>query len=157
MTGAVCKTAGPEGLLDAVRRERISMDVYCRCHPLKVLRAGLGRLGIRAASELRKSPSGSRIILSGMVIFFHTPPTRSGKRIIFATLEDETGLFDVVIPPRVQSAWGRLIFISEVLTLTGRLHRRGWKGLSMSITMERAWPRLCGSFEEVAARVGASG
>ncbi len=129
------------------------MDVCCRFHPMEALRPGLERLGIVTASELRKRPSGSRIVLSGMVVFFHTPPTRSGKRIIFATLEDETGLFDVVILPGVQKALGRLVFSSEILTLAGRLYRRGRKGLSISVTMERALPGLCGGFEEVAGKL----
>jgi DNA polymerase III alpha subunit len=41
--------------------------------------------------------SGAIVRVSGMVIIVHTPPTKSGKRVMFLTLEDETGLFDVVV------------------------------------------------------------
>jgi len=89
-----------------------------------------------------------------ITLFFHTSPTRIDKRIIFAILEDETGLCDVVILPRVQKARGRLIFRSEILTLAGKLYRRGSRDLSISVTMERAFSSLCGSFEAVAGKMG---
>ncbi len=59
-----------DGLFYEVRLERLSMDVSCRSHPMKVLRAGLDAFKIVTASKLKKLPSGSRVRLSGMVVFF---------------------------------------------------------------------------------------
>ena len=47
--------------------------------------------------NLRRMLSGAMDRVSGMVIIVHIPPTKSGKRVMFLTLEDETGLFDVVV------------------------------------------------------------
>jgi DNA polymerase III alpha subunit len=47
------------------------------------------------------------------VVIMHTPPTKSGKRVMFLTLEDETGLFDVVVFSKAQSRFAKLILTSE--------------------------------------------
>ncbi len=125
------------------------MDVYCRHHPISGIRKMLDAFHIKRARDLRRIPSKSRVLITGLLIFFHTPPTRSGKRVIFATLEDETGLFDLVILPHVQSRWARVIYESEILTISGILKREGFKGLSISITVERVIEKLSGSLEEL--------
>jgi len=96
-------------------------------------------------------PTGATVRVSGMVIIVHTPPTKSGKRVMFLTLEDETGLFDVVVFSKAQSRFAKLILTSEVLTIEGRLQRKGPGGLSISIVMERALVGLCGSLVKLLA------
>ena len=68
-----------------------------------------------------------------MVIIIHTPPTKSGKRVMFLTLEDEMGLFEVVVFSKAQDRFARIILTSEVLTLEGRLKRQGPTGLGLYI------------------------
>ncbi len=60
-----------------------------------------------------------------MLVIIHMPPTKSGKRIMFVTMEDETGLMDVVVFPTAQAHCARAIMTSEVLTVEGRLQRKG--------------------------------
>jgi DNA polymerase III alpha subunit len=79
-----------------------------------------------------------------MLILVHTPPTKSGKRVMFLTLEDEAGLFEVVVFSKVQDRFAKLILTSEVLTLEGRLQRQGPTGLAISVIMEKALVGLCG-------------
>ena len=137
------------GLLEAICLERISMEVCCRHHPMSGLRQMLRAEGATAAADLNRIPSGKRVTVSGMVIFFHTPPTRSGRRIIFATLEDETGLLDLVILPHIQERWARLIYTSEILTISGRLLRQGKQGISISVTVEKIITALSGNFSRL--------
>ena len=56
---------------------------------------------------------------------------------MFITMEDETGLLDVVAFPKAQTRFARYILTSEVLTVEGRLQRQGQNGLSISIVMEK--------------------
>ncbi len=88
-----------------------------------------------------------------MVIIVHTAPTKSGKRVMFLTLEDETGLFDVVVFSKAQSRFAKLILTSEVLTLEGRLQRKGPGGLSISVIMERALIGLGGRLAKLLANI----
>jgi DNA polymerase III alpha subunit len=86
-----------------------------------------------------RSPSPKRPVRAppGLLVIVHTPPTKSGKRVMFITMEDETGLLDVVAFPRVLDRYAKIIRTSEVLTVKGRLQRQGTWGKSLSVIMER--------------------
>ncbi len=73
------------------------------------------------SSNLRRMPSGATVRVSGMLILVHTPPTKSGKRVMFLTLEDEVGLFEVVVFSKAQDSFAGMILTSEVLTIEERL------------------------------------
>jgi DNA polymerase III alpha subunit len=121
-----------------------SMSVFCHGHPLEVLRPKLAAQGIVTAMDLRRIPSGRRVRITGILVIVHTPPTKSGKRVMFITMEDETGLIDVVAFPKAQTGFARDILTSEVLTVEGRLQRVGKHGLSISIIMEKVIRRWSG-------------
>jgi len=123
-------------------RESLSMSVYCHAHPLIALRPLLRKQNVITADDLRRIPSKYRVRVCGLQIIRHTPPTKSGKRVMFLTLEDETGLLDIVVFERTLDKYAKTIIQSEVLTLEGRLQRQGVK--SMSIVMERCIIGLCG-------------
>ncbi len=125
-------------------REAMSMSVYCHAHPLTSLRNIFRKQNVVTSSNLRRMPSGATVRVSGMLILVHTPPTKSGKRVMFLTLEDEMGLFEVVVFAKAQDRFARIILTSEVLTLEGRLQRQGPTGLAISVIMEKALVGLCG-------------
>ncbi|MFH0959993.1 MAG: OB-fold nucleic acid binding domain-containing protein [Pseudomonadota bacterium] len=125
-------------------REAMSMSIFCHAHPLASLRNIFRKQDVVTSTTLWKMEDGSRVRVSGMSVILHTPPTKSGKRVMFLTLEDEMGLLDVVVFPRTQERFARIILTSEVLTIEGKLQRRGVKGRAISIIMERALVGLCG-------------
>jgi error-prone DNA polymerase len=98
-------------------REAMSMSVYCHAHPLTSLRNIFRKQNVVTSSNLRRIPSGATVRVSGMLILVHTPPTKSGKRVMFLTLEDEMGLFEVVVFSKAQDRFAKLILTSEVLIL----------------------------------------
>ena len=120
------------------------MTVFCHGHPLAALRPRLAAAGIVTARDLRRIPSGRKVRVTGIMVLVHMPPTRSGKRVIFVTLEDETGLMDLVAFPKAQIGSARAILTSEVQTVEGRLQRQGKDGLSISIVVEKIVPHLTG-------------
>ena len=125
-------------------REAMSMNIFCHAHPLTSLRNILRKQNVVTSSNLRRMPSGATVRVSGMLILVHTPPTKSGKRVMFLTLEDEMGLFEVVVFSKAQDKFAKLILTSEVLTLEGRLQRQGPTGLAISVIMEKTLVGLCG-------------
>ena len=129
--------------------EARSMTVFCRDHPLTVLRDRLTAAGVVTARDLRRIPSGRTVRVTGLMVIVHMPPTKSGKRVIFITLEDETGLIDVVAFPKAQTRFAQAILTSEVQTIEGRLQRQGKNGLSISIIMEKVIPHLTGSLTKL--------
>ncbi|MFZ5868478.1 MAG: OB-fold nucleic acid binding domain-containing protein [Thermodesulfobacteriota bacterium] len=139
-----------------IENEARSMSVFCRAHPLEALRPRLAAEGIVTAKELRRLPSGKRVRITGVLVIVHMPPTKSGKRVIFITLEDETGLIDLVVFPRAQVKYAKALLTSEVQTVEGKLHRAGKDGRAISIVVESVIPHLTGSLEKV-LQLGNSG
>lgn len=68
-------------------------------HPLALMRGRLTRQRILAAAELAGVPNGRRVKVAGLVTHRQRPETASG--VVFATLEDETGIANLIIWPRV--------------------------------------------------------
>ena len=128
--------------------EARSMSVFCHDHPLVSLRPRLTSAGIVTARDLRRIPSGSTVRVAGLLIIVHTPPTRSGRRVMFITMEDETGLLDVVMFPNTQTKNARAFLTSEIVTLQGKLQRVGKDGISKSIILERVIPRWTGKLSD---------
>ncbi len=131
------------------RNEALSMTVSCREHPLTPIRPILREHGCVTARDLRSISSGRRVRVTGLLVIVHTPPVRSGKRVMFITMEDETGLLDVVLFPNVQTNWARAVLTSQVLTIEGKLLRQGKNGVSKSIVVERLIPSLSGSLADL--------
>ena len=136
-----------------IRREVASMKVFCHAHPLAAIRPTLKQRNIIRASELRRLNAEDLVRLSGLLIICHTPPTKSGKRVMFLTLEDETGLFDVVVFENVQKRFARTILTSQVLTIEGKLQRSGVNGKAISVIMRRAFLDLCGPLNAILEKV----
>jgi DNA polymerase III alpha subunit len=131
--------------------ETNSMSVFCHGHPLAPLREDLSAIDVVMAKDLRRIPSGRKVRVSGILVILHTPPTKSGKRVMFITMEDESGLIDLVVFPRIQKIYARLILTSTVITVEGKLQRQG-NGLSISIIVQRLLKQWTGTLPELLSR-----
>ncbi len=130
-----------------VRNEVAPMNVFCHAHPLAAIRPILKKRGILKAVDLWRMQTDDIVRLTGLLIICHTPPTKSGKRVMFLTLEDETGLLDVVAFENVQKQFARTGLTSQVLTIQGKLQRRGVHGKAISVIKQTAVFNLCGPLE----------
>jgi error-prone DNA polymerase len=91
-------------------------------HPLALRREELRREGVLSAAELRHARHGQRVKVAGVVIARQRPSTAGG--ILFISLEDETGIANVIVPTKVL-AQQRLTFVSEpVLWIQGIVQNR---------------------------------
>ena len=73
----------------------VSLRLSLKQHPVALLRRRLGRLGAVLNDELPEIANGARTTVAGLVITRQRPGTAKG--VIFATLEDESGVANVVI------------------------------------------------------------
>lgn len=133
------------------------MEVCCTAHPIASLRPRLWAIGVLPARTLRLIRSSSRVRVCGLLLFLHTPPTRSGKRIMFVTMEDESGLLDLVLFPDAQARCAKTLLTSEVVTAEGILKRKGAGGLSVSVVIRGLLAPLCGSLARVAGALSPAG
>ncbi len=89
-------------------------------HPMKHLRPVLAPNGVRSAREVLALPDGARdVAVAGLVICRQRPGTAKG--FVFLTLEDETGLVNVVVTPKRFERQALLISTAPLLLVRGTL------------------------------------
>jgi error-prone DNA polymerase len=121
-------------------------------------RAFLGELGVVTARRLREARHGETVLVAGAKAATQTPPIRSGKRVIFSTLDDGTGLVDLAFFDDSHDACAHTVFHSWLLLVRGVVQRRGPR--SLSVVGAAAWNlaelvelRTEGGLDVVAARL----
>jgi len=92
-------------------------------HPLALLRERLQRARILAAAQVREQAHGRLVRAAGLVIGRQRPDTASG--VIFLTLEDETGMVNVVVWRAVSEAQRRVLLGARMMAVHGVLERDG--------------------------------
>ncbi|NOC45060.1 OB-fold nucleic acid binding domain-containing protein [Ruegeria sp. HKCCD7559] len=73
------------------------------------------------SSQLDSPPEGARVAVAGLVILRQRPGTAKG--VIFLTLEDETGIVNVVVWRKIYERFRRAVISGRLLKVTGRMQR----------------------------------
>ncbi|MEU3289560.1 DNA polymerase III subunit alpha [Streptomyces longwoodensis] len=118
----------------------------------------LTELGVVPARRLREVRNGETVLVAGAKAATQTPPIRSGRRVIFTTLDDGTGLVDLAFFDDSHDTCAHTVFHSWLLLVRGVVQRRGPR--SFSVVGAAAWNladlielRAEGGLDEVAARL----
>ena len=74
------------------------------------------------ATRLHQPPEGARVAVAGLVILRQRPGTAKG--VIFLTLEDETGVVNVVVWRALYEHARRAVIAGRLLRVTGRIQRQ---------------------------------
>ncbi|MFJ3228503.1 DNA polymerase III subunit alpha [Streptomyces sp. NPDC086783] len=91
----------------------------------------LQELGVVTARRLRQARNGETVLVAGAKAATQTPPIRSGKRVIFSTLDDGTGLVDLAFFDDSHDTCAHTVFHSWLLLVRGVVQRRGSRGFSV--------------------------
>jgi DNA-directed RNA polymerase len=75
------------------------------------------------ARQLELPPNGARVAIAGLVICRQRPGTAKG--VIFVTLEDETGVANIVVWAKVFERFRRSVIAGRCLKVTGQVQRDG--------------------------------
>ncbi|MGV9274655.1 DNA polymerase III subunit alpha [Streptomyces griseosporeus] len=129
------KTA-PAGLPDLSAAERLSaelgvLSMDASRNLMDDHREFLRELGVVSARRLREARHGETVLVAGAKAATQTPPIRSGKRVIFSTLDDGTGLVDLAFFDDSHDACAHTVFHSWLLLVRGVVQRRGPRSLSV--------------------------
>ncbi|WP_327685019.1 DNA polymerase III subunit alpha [Streptomyces sp. NBC_00467] len=158
------KTA-PVGLPDLGDAERLSAELGvlgmdASRHLMGDHHSFLKELGVLSAQQLRSAKHGQTVLVAGAKAATQTPPIRSGRRVIFSTLDDGTGLVDLAFFDDSHAACAHTVFHSWLLLVRGVVQRRGPR--SLSVVGAAAWNlaelaelRRTGGLDAVAARLTA--
>ncbi len=101
-----------------------STGLTLRRHPLALLRKKLQRLQVTRAADLTQLKTGCNVRVAGIITHRQRPETASG--VVFMSLEDETGISNLIVWPSVQSAQRQAVFASSMIIVQGELqHEMG--------------------------------
>ncbi len=95
-----------------------------RAHPLEFIRTYLTERGVKTAKQLRELPLASsrmHIRVAGIAIIRQRPPTAKG--VVFLTLEDETGVINLMVRPGVYEKYRSIVLSSSILFAAGVLEK----------------------------------
>ncbi|MBX5477169.1 MAG: error-prone DNA polymerase, partial [Clostridia bacterium] len=103
------------------------LGIPLTAHPMAFWRDRLRRRGYLSSPEVARAAAGSRVKVAGLPVRPHRPPTRSGRIVVYVSLEDEWGLVDVVILEDLYQREGGVLFGERLppVAVEGIVERRG--------------------------------
>ena len=113
----------------AVELEVLGLNVSA--HPLTFVRKQLAALDVVPFGRLHLVPDSRRVRLAGVLERAQMPWIRSGHRTLFLTLEDETGLAEVVVFNDIYLRFGRVLKEAVYLLVEGELQNNDERGLAI--------------------------
>ena len=119
---------------ERVRAELDILGLDASKHVIDFHAPFLDRLGITRSADLLSARSRSELLVAGVKVATQTPPIRSGRRVIFLTLDDATGPVDATFFEDVQGPYAATVFGSWLLVVRGELRRTGRRGVSLRAT-----------------------
>ncbi|MDX2266448.1 MAG: error-prone DNA polymerase [Hyphomicrobiales bacterium] len=104
-----------------VLQDYAAIRMSLKAHPLALLRGSFAAQGYIPAQQLATMESGRTVQVSGIVLVRQRPG--SAKGVVFATLEDETGVANIIIWPKVFERFRRVVLGSRLLGVHGKLQK----------------------------------
>ena len=111
---------------------RLGMDVTQ--HMLSFYAPFLNAIGAVKSSDLLSLRSHSSVLVAGVKVALQTPPVRSGRRVIFLTLDDGYGCSDSTFFPDAQVDHASTLYSTSLLLVRGETRRTGKRGISIRAT-----------------------
>src|SRR5208337_2238613 len=103
-----------------LRYEREILEVCVSGHPLDFL----PRNGEAWSDELPQR-TGKRVTLCGWVVTFRHVGTKNYRNMMFVTLEDQRGLYEVILFPETYDKYGGLVYETRAMRVTGHVEEGG--------------------------------
>ncbi|MGL4438157.1 MAG: error-prone DNA polymerase [Bosea sp. (in: a-proteobacteria)] len=97
------------------------LSLSLKAHPVSFLRGRFNDMRLTPHEKLLDVPNGARVTIAGLVLVRQRPG--SAKGVIFMTLEDETGIANVIIWPSLFERFRPVILGGRLTAVTGRVQR----------------------------------
>jgi error-prone DNA polymerase len=126
-----------QSMVERVATELDVLQMEVSEHVIESYRPLLDELGVLPASELLTCWNGTTVLVAGIRVATQTPPMRSGKRVVFISLDDGSGCSDSTFFEEAQDRAGPLLFGTKLMVIQGKTRRTGERGVSIEAT--NAW------------------
>jgi error-prone DNA polymerase len=129
----------PSGLPEMTGAERVRAELEvlgldASRHVVDFYEPFLAALGVTRAPDMVRSRSQAEVLVAGVKVATQTPPIRSGKRVVFVTLDDARGPVDATFFEDAQGPYAATLFHSWLLVIRGHVRRTGPRGVSLRAT-----------------------
>ncbi|MEL7211289.1 MAG: error-prone DNA polymerase [Pseudomonadota bacterium] len=98
-----------------------TLRLSLKAHPMSFLRKSMNRQGYSSAAQLRQMRNGQRISMAGVVLIRQKPG--SAKGVCFITIEDETGVANLVVWPKIMAQFRKAVMQSRLIDVRGYVQR----------------------------------
>jgi error-prone DNA polymerase len=119
---------------ERVRAELEILGLDVSSHVVDFYEPLLTALSVTRSRDLMRRRSRSELLVAGVKVATQTPPIRSGRRVVFLTLDDGTGPVDATFFEDAQGPYAATLFHSWLLIVRGELRRTGPRGVSLRAT-----------------------
>jgi len=109
------------GLLEQLALEHTVMGLSTGPHIMTLYRDWLAERGVLTSAEFRRCKARQKVTVAGQIVVHQAPPTAKG--VHFLTLEDETGVVDVVVRPEAYRQYRPIIRNSPLIMVQGVVQR----------------------------------
>ncbi|MEC7240034.1 MAG: error-prone DNA polymerase [Myxococcota bacterium] len=99
----------------------LNLGLCIQKHPIELGREWLNQHQVTPIAQLQKRPHGSKVSVAGLVTHRQRPQTASG--VMFLGMEDETGITNIVVWPKIYERQRRLIRSEGLLLVRGTLQK----------------------------------
>ena len=106
-----------EHVVNDYRTLRLSL----KAHPMSFLRAAIASESILSCADLKRTRDGARVSVAGVVLVRQRPGSAAG--VVFMTIEDETGVANSVIWPKVLERMRKVVMGARLVVVHGRVQR----------------------------------
>ena len=132
----------PTGLPEPSNAEKVEAELQILNldfteHAIDQYRPMLDEMGVMRSDELVGLRSKTDVLVAGIRVATQTPPMRSGKRVVFVSLDDGSGCSDSTFFDEAQRRCSHILFNTKLLLISGKTRRTGVRGVS--IMAENAW------------------
>lgn len=129
----------PSGLPDMskseiLQQEFIHMGMDISAHALSEYAQFLNHIGAMRSCDLITKRSDELVLVAGVKVSLQTPPIRSGKRVMFLTLDDGYGCNDLTFFEDAQADCAQIIRSSSLILAKGHVRKTGPRGISIRAT-----------------------
>jgi error-prone DNA polymerase len=108
---------------DLVAADYRATGLSLTAHPVQLLRAAFAARSVVSCADYGRLSDGAQVRVAGIVVTRQRPATASG--IMFLTLEDETGIANVVVRVREQTRHRAAVLEARLMVVDGRVERQG--------------------------------
>jgi error-prone DNA polymerase len=108
---------------EEVAQDYATLRLSLKAHPMSFCREHFTETGHIRAEQLKETRDGKWVSIAGLVLVRQRPGSASG--VIFATLEDETGVANIIVWPKCFERHRKTVMRSKLMAVSGKLQKEG--------------------------------